>query len=120
MSNVKMDSPRLCALCGCDIANRHGLAKWCLKCQSSSARYSSKQRRAVIPAGQGRAHQIVYKAVLSGSIPPIETLKCVDCGVKAVHYDHRDYNKPLEVVPVCRSCNSKRGPAIALRTEMTA
>ena len=31
---------------------------------------------------------------------------------RATQYDHRDYNKPLEVTPVCPSCNGKRGAAI--------
>jgi hypothetical protein len=25
-------------------------------------------------------------------------------------YEHRDYTKPLQVEPVCRSCNALRGP----------
>jgi len=36
---------------------------------------------------------------------------CVDCGANAVCYDHRDWQKPLEVVPVCRSCNNRRKQA---------
>jgi hypothetical protein len=36
----------------------------------------------------------------------------MDCGAKATAYDHRDHAKPLDVQPVCDSCNSKRGPAI--------
>jgi hypothetical protein len=39
-------------------------------------------------------------------------MQCVDCGAQARDYDHRDYNKPLEVNPVCRRCNLRRGPAI--------
>ncbi len=39
-------------------------------------------------------------------------VRCVDCGKKAGHYDHRDYNQPLDVQPVCESCNCRRGPAI--------
>ncbi len=39
-------------------------------------------------------------------------LTCVDCGKRAFHYDHRYYSRPLDVVPVCRSCNQKRGPAL--------
>jgi formylmethanofuran dehydrogenase subunit E len=37
---------------------------------------------------------------------------CRDCGEPSTDYDHRDYNKPLEVEPVCRSCNLLRGPAL--------
>ena len=36
----------------------------------------------------------------------------MDCGAPARHYDHRDYNKPLEIEPVCVRCNLLRGHAI--------
>jgi len=54
----------------------------------------------------------VYAAVRNGKLEPItEDTKCADCGEPAVGYDHRNYYKPLEVEPVCRKCNRKRGPA---------
>jgi len=36
---------------------------------------------------------------------------CTDCGAQARDYDHRDYARPLDIEPVCRRCNQKRGPA---------
>lgn len=54
----------------------------------------------------------VRRAISSGALPPAKECTCVDCGEPARHYDHRDYNKALEVQPVCVSCNLKRGPAI--------
>jgi hypothetical protein len=45
-------------------------------------------------------------------MPHISTRSCCDCGADAKNYDHRDYTKPLEVDPVCFSCNYKRGPAL--------
>lgn len=54
----------------------------------------------------------MFRAVKKGILPAPETLKCVDCGHSAVHYEHRDYNRPLDVEPVCRSCNAKRGAAV--------
>lgn len=54
----------------------------------------------------------VLKAVASGTLKYLDgSVKCVDCGNPAIHYDHRDYGKPLEVEPVCGSCNLARGPA---------
>jgi len=55
------------------------------------------------------AKKRVYIAVRKGSLPKPKTLRCVDCNLWAQEYDHRDYLKPLVVVPVCRSCNYKRG-----------
>ena len=61
---------------------------------------------------QELANRAIYIEVRAGRLPRVKTLKCVDCGSKASCYDHRDYSKQLEVEPVCRSCNYKRGPAI--------
>lgn len=58
------------------------------------------------------AHQAVDRAIKKGLLPKItKDTKCVDCGKRAVAYDHRDYARPLDVEPVCQSCNTKRGPA---------
>ncbi len=58
-----------------------------------------------------KAIRAVTKAVRDGDLPSIGTQICVDCGKPAQHYDHRDYDKPLEVEPVCVKCNFARGPA---------
>jgi hypothetical protein len=58
-----------------------------------------------------RAISAVTKAVRNGDLPKASVCKCVDCGRQAQQHDHRDYTKPLEVEPVCRSCNQKRGHA---------
>jgi hypothetical protein len=62
----------------------------------------------------GRAYKakaVVYVAVRAGRLPRAIELFCIDCDGPAQVYDHRDYSKPLDVEPVCRSCNAKRGPA---------
>ena|SRR5688572_3284758 len=53
----------------------------------------------------------IYREVKAGRMPPPTAYKCADCGDKATMYEHRDYTKPLDVEPVCRSCNTARGPA---------
>lgn len=62
------------------------------------------------------AHRAVGRAIRHGELPSLflNDLPCVDCGKRARCYDHRDYNKPLEVDPVCRKCNYARGPAAPL------
>ena len=54
----------------------------------------------------------VAAAIRRGGLRPAKDFACVDCGAPARHYDHRDYNKPLEVEPVCVSCNLRRPPAV--------
>ena len=59
--------------------------------------------------GHNRAARAVCNAVKAGDLTPItKNTKCVDCGEQAKYYDHRDYNKPLDVEPVCNKCNQKR------------
>lgn len=56
-----------------------------------------------------RAQRMVKRRVKKGKLPPATDFDCVDCGKPATDYEHRDYTKPLEVVPTCRSCNLRRG-----------
>lgn len=58
---------------------------------------------------------VVSRMISSNEIPKASALKCVDCGKDAFDYDHRYYQEPANVVPVCRSCNIKRGPANDVR-----
>lgn len=62
-----------------------------------------------------KAHRYVNKAIRDGYLPCLTTLVCADCGSQAQVYDHRDYSKPLEVEPVCHSCNVRRGPALSFK-----
>lgn len=63
---------------------------------------------------QGRAHGAVQTAIKRGILPSLKggDYACTDCGGVALEYDHRDYGRPLDVQPVCRGCNHKRGTAI--------
>ncbi len=63
--------------------------------------------------GAHRARRIVESAIKQGLLPSLSDgkTKCVDCEQPALAHDHRNYNRPLDVEPVCRSCNVKRGAA---------
>jgi DNA-directed RNA polymerase subunit RPC12/RpoP len=63
-------------------------------------------------AARKKAMYAVERATARGELPYPQRTTCVDCGARAEHYDHRDYRKPLDVQPVCRSCNFNRGPAV--------
>jgi len=98
---------KLCADCNKEIIGRENSAKFCWECCDLRPKKN----------GQAQAAAKVNQAVKKGILPPVATLTCVDCGKPAQCYEHRDYNKPLEVVPACKSCNTRRGPAIPLKTE---
>lgn len=59
----------------------------------------------------------VARAVKAGKLPSAKDFSCVDCAKPAVEYDHRDYNFPLKVEPVCRRCNILRGSAVPKQWE---
>lgn len=63
---------------------------------------------------QSRAHSAVQAAIKRGILPNLKSgdYACADCGKVALEYDHRDYGRPLDVDPVCRSCNHARGTAV--------
>jgi hypothetical protein len=69
---------------------------------------------------QYKAQKTVAKAKKDGQLKPATDFDCVDCGNPAIEYDHRDYSKPLQVDPVCRGCNVRRGPAVGWDRRMFA
>lgn len=63
-------------------------------------------------SGQSYCAALVNKAVRKGLLPRANTARCADCDSQAQCYDHRNYNHPLAVQPVCRLCNARRKTAI--------
>jgi hypothetical protein len=103
-----------CTACGLrEAAAGGGLGFMCKACKAAG-----KYRSSVIAGwallGRTSAGVAVSKAVKAGILPAVRTCACTDCGRPATEYEHRDYNKPIDVVPVCKPCNAKRGPAIPL------
>lgn len=87
------------------------------KCGQCQRDYHSQR---VAKSGATAAHAAVQYEILCGRLADPKSLDCVDCGFKARLYDHRDYNKPLEVEPVCGSCNNKRWKAISRSNKCTS
>jgi len=94
---------KICRVCNCEIVGREHSAKLCWPCADSGLN------------GARKASYEVKKSVKKGLLISAKKLQCADCGLPAFCYDHRDYNKPLDVAPVCRVCNRKRGSAIPLK-----
>jgi hypothetical protein len=68
-------------------------------------------------SGAKNASAAVARSINIGNMISLSktNLNCSFCSNRARHYDHRDYNRPLDVTPVCFHCNIKLGPAIPLR-----
>ena len=52
-----------------------------------------------------QANYIVGNAVRDGKLPHVSTQPCATCGDPAEHYHHQDYERPLEVTPLCVPCH---------------
>lgn len=102
-----------CCVCG-EIELARGACKW-NRCQSCKALglFSQDTARAKFDfLGKDQAGYVVQQEIREGRMVRAAERACADCGEQAGHYDHRDYNFPLVVEPVCRSCNARRGPAV--------
>lgn len=96
-----------CNVCRLELTNK--MAFYCHV--HSLERFTDRYKRAKASGGT-KAMYAVSRAIKKGDLPKLDgTIACVDCGKPACDYDHRDYSKPLQVEPVCRSCNLLRGPA---------
>lgn len=95
-----MSTPKPCRLCDEPVSNNRSMCWVC-----SSNWYSN--------SGRIEAVAQVTKAKRLGLLPDLKKVfvGCTDCDKRATDYDHRDYQYPLLVEPVCRGCNVKRGPA---------
>lgn len=104
MSNLGPKPGEACRYCGC--ISRDFRQRACVNCTVIKNVYRK------YGTGRDEAHKLVAREVKAGRLPVAKTLACVDCGKPAVGYEHRDYNQPLMVEPICRACNTRRGPAI--------
>lgn len=106
-----------CAWCGSEIIGarrwHNGKPYWGI-CDSThhNVKYCRRCSDAV-SALRGVAVVEVARAIRHKEIEPASAYNCTDCGAPAESYDHRNYIKPLSIEPVCRGCNTKRGPAIS-------
>jgi hypothetical protein len=104
-----------CCVCSATVrAMGGGLFTRCDSCKAAGKFVPRQRYRAGVLSGKSLAGAAVTAAVRDGSLQHPSNFACADCRRPAQQYDHRDYNKPLQVVAVCRRCNLLRGPAIPL------
>jgi len=86
---------------------------WLKKHYKNNKKHREKQlqrSRDSVRTNERQAQEFIARLKRYFGFPDAKLFKCDDCGKKAQVYDHRDYDFPEEVVPVCRACNRKRGP----------
>lgn len=100
-----------CGLCGdVELVRGGGASFRCSACKARGAHLPYCGRGDWL--GKDTAQRQVSASIRDGLLPRPRTLRCVDCNGEAVEYEHRDYNRPLTVEPICRGCNFRRGPAV--------
>lgn len=98
-----------CRTCGTECR------RWARHCDACADWEYAQSYHWATTGGKNKGSSAVAGAVRVGRLAKLDgSVPCVDCGKPAEHYDHRDYNKPLDVQPVCRGCNYRRGRAIPL------
>ena len=55
-----------------------------------------------------KAHNTTNSAIKAGKLPAPGTKTCEACGKPAVLYHHESYERPLEVMALCRPCHRDR------------
>lgn len=99
-----------CRQCGGPIVGRPtSTARYCIKCVVDPDRLMKRRAYHKRSLYFTLAHSFVHAAIRHGDLRPATHHLCVDCNQPAHEYDHRDYTKPLDVEPVCRRCNQRRG-----------
>lgn len=83
----------VCCDCSTPFETASFTAKRCPACRPIA---SFKQRNKPGALAM-RSRMALNRAVARGLLPKPSTLLCVDCGLPACDYDHRDYTKPLDV-----------------------
>lgn len=101
-----------CYVCGAlQMATGGGPYSRCSACREANA-YGNRPPDTWL--GKDRASALIQAAIKSGQLLHPRQLKCADCDGQATEYEHRNYNFPLVVEPICRKCNLVRGPAIPI------
>ena len=96
----KRKHPKTCFYCGQSIAaHLNPRTRMCDPCKAARLPYTEMARA------------LVEFHVDTNRIPRPDSMPCHDCGFMAEFYEHRNYNKPLHIAPICRSCNAVRGLA---------
>lgn len=95
------------------VERRRAAAKKAVETRRKNHPHRFRPKHAEVGFWRERAGAIVQVAKKAGILPDLSTglYACSDCGGVASEYDHRDYALPLDVQPVCRKCNNRRGVA---------
>jgi len=92
---------RSCSKCGGDLGDRYGKQRYCKACHAANMRATRPKHSELSPEARKKANTRAYSRmlVLSGVI---KKTPCVVCGDEKSERHHPDYDKPREVIWLCR------------------
>lgn len=94
-----------CSCCGGAIEDhRYGQQRYCLKCHAAYMRAHRPKHRDLPPLARKKANARSYAHVYRDR-GLIDRKPCVICGSVNSQMHHEDYNKPTDVVWICRPCH---------------
>jgi hypothetical protein len=93
-----------CSKCG--LANDRLPQRYCKKCHAANMRRTRPKHRDLPELQRKKANARAYVNVyLRRGV--IQKMPCSICGAENAEKHHHDYDKPLEILWVCRSCHLK-------------
>jgi hypothetical protein len=96
---------RQCSRCDGDLGDRYGKQRYCKACHAKHMREHRPKHRDLLPEARKKANARAYANVyLKRGI--IKKKDC-ECGSSKSQMHHPDYDKPLEVIWMCRACHLK-------------
>lgn len=96
-----------CSNCGEKLDDsRAGKQRYCKKCHAEQMRKTRPEYGELNPDQRRKANARAYLHVYLNR-GKIKKLPCRDCGSEKSEAHHEDYDKPLEVIWLCRDCHLK-------------
>lgn len=92
---------RACSSCGGDLGDRHGKQRYCKACHAKHMRETRPKHTELSQEARKKANARAYaKEYLKRG--KIKKEPCSECGSQESQMHHEDYDKPLEVIWLCR------------------
>jgi hypothetical protein len=95
---------RACSKCGGDLGDRYGKQRYCLSCHAAYMREHRPKHRELSLEAKKKANCRSYANVYQRRGVLLKQ-PCVRCGCPTAEKHHPDYDKPLEVIWMCRECH---------------
>jgi len=101
--NVAGNPKKTCSKCGGELeTNRQGKQRYCLSCHNLANRISRTKHSDLPDEARKRANARSYLHVYIRR-GKIQKQPCMFCGSEPAQAHHHDYDKPLDVVWLCKA-----------------